>query len=194
LSLDLYMSQEHLDAHPPWDATDPHGVAFSELLQTLGLGRPRDDRSPGAVVRMLELWREVDGEWNLAPSPRGASRETAVWRRFLTSYMSGDGLSSDDTELRAAAREIRALANAGAGAPPRVDGEDEAIEGRLLFRLHAQREREPEIIRRKKDAELERLGRLACEVCAVDFAAISSSVTTASRLRARASARRDLAI
>jgi 5-methylcytosine-specific restriction protein A len=85
--------------------------------------------------------------------------------------MSDDGLSTDDTELRAAAREIRALANAGAGAPPRVDGEEEAIEGRLLFRLHAQRERDPEIIRRKKEAELERLGRLACEVCAFDFAA-----------------------
>src|ERR1700761_8334787 len=61
--------------------------------------------------------------------------------------------------------------NVGAGAPPPADGEDEAIERRLLFRLHALCERDPEIIRRKKEAELERLGRLACEVCAFDFAA-----------------------
>lgn len=64
LSLDLYVSQEHLDADPPWDATDPHVVAFSELLQTLGLGGAEGDRSPGVVLRMLERWREVDGEWN----------------------------------------------------------------------------------------------------------------------------------
>jgi 5-methylcytosine-specific restriction protein A len=171
LSLDLYISQEHLDADPAWDATDPHVLAFSELLQTLGLGGPGGDRSPRAVVRMLERWRAVDGEWNFAPSPRGAPRETAVWRRFLTSHMSDDGLSVDDTELSAAARGIRALSDAGSGSPPAVDGEDEAVEGRLLFRLHAQRERDPDITRRKKEVELERLGRLACEVCAFDFAA-----------------------
>jgi 5-methylcytosine-specific restriction protein A len=171
LALDLYMSQEHLDADPPWDATDPHVLAFSELLQTLGLSGPGGDRSPRAVVGRLERWKAVGGEWNFAPSPRGAPRETAVWRRFLTSHMSDDGLSVDDTELSAAAGEIRALANAGAGSPPPVDGEDEAIEGRVLFRLHAQRERDPEITRRKKEAELARLGRLACEVCTFDFAA-----------------------
>lgn len=171
LSLDLYLSQEHLDAASPWDASDPQVVAFSELLQTLGLSGAGGDRSPRAVVGMLERWKAVDGEWNFAPSPRGAPRETDVWRRFLTSHMSDDGQSVDDSELRAAAAAIRSLANAGAGAPPPVDGEDEAIEGRLLFRLHAERERDPDIIRQKKEAELERLGRLLCEVCAFDFAA-----------------------
>lgn len=107
LSLDLYLSQEHLDADPPWDAADPHVLAFSELLQTLGLNGPGGGRSPRAVVGMLERWKAVDGEWNFAPSPRGAPRERAVWTRFLTSHMSDDGLSVDDTELRAAAGEIR---------------------------------------------------------------------------------------
>ena len=99
LSLDPYLSQEHLDADPPRDAADPHVLAFSELLQTLGLNGSGDGRSPRAVVGMLERWKAVDGEWNFARSARGARRETAVWSRFLTSHMGDDGLSADDTEF-----------------------------------------------------------------------------------------------
>ena len=66
---------------------------------------------------------------------------------------------------------IKALAEKGAPALTPVDDESEAIEGRLLFRQHRMRERDPEITRQKKAAAMERLGRLVCEVCDFDFAA-----------------------
>ena len=45
----------------------------------------------------------------------------------------------------------------------------EAPEGRLLTRMHRIRERNRELVKRKRDAVLRETGRLACEVCDFDF-------------------------
>jgi len=52
------------------------------------------------------------------------------------------------------------------------EGEDEGIEGRILFRLHRLKERNPRLVRRKKRAALTATGRLLCEVCDFDFAVV----------------------
>jgi HNH endonuclease len=50
-----------------------------------------------------------------------------------------------------------------------AESEGEVIEGKLLFKLHRIRERNPRLIRRKKKAILEAFGQLACEICGFDF-------------------------
>jgi 5-methylcytosine-specific restriction protein A len=50
--------------------------------------------------------------------------------------------------------------------------DEEGEEGRMLFRLHRQRERNPGLVRRKKRSVLATAGRLACEACFFDFAAV----------------------
>ncbi len=69
------------------------------------------------------------------------------------------------------ATEIRRLAIAGtAPATPEPDEEEiHATEGRILYRQHRGRERDPKIVKRKKAAVLEATGRLACEGCDLDF-------------------------
>ena len=47
-----------------------------------------------------------------------------------------------------------------------------AEEGRILFRLHRMRERDPDLVRRKKKTTLGVSGRLSCEVCMFDFATV----------------------
>jgi predicted HNH restriction endonuclease len=68
------------------------------------------------------------------------------------------------------------LAGAGSPASPAEvaaeDDEDEGIEGRTLFRLHRLKEREPRLVRRKKRSVLAGKGRLLCEACDFDFAAV----------------------
>jgi hypothetical protein len=51
-------------------------------------------------------------------------------------------------------------------------GEPEVIEGRMLLKLHKIKERKPLIVRRKKRVVLAATGRLVCEVCDFDFAAV----------------------
>jgi 5-methylcytosine-specific restriction enzyme A len=168
LSLDQYLrTNVHVEA------SDPEILALSDLLRRLPVHDSDVDRSPEAVVEMLHrwsaidpaLWEELDPRFEGLGPPWGTAREKAVWDRFLTQP---DGSLA---ELDAAVTGIRALAEDEAADLPPVHDESEAIEGRLLFRKHRMRERDPEITRRKKTAVMERLGRLACEVCDFDFAA-----------------------
>jgi 5-methylcytosine-specific restriction protein A len=163
LTLDQYLrTGDHVEP------SNPDIVALSDLLGRLLIHERNVDRTPDAVIQMLRRWHEVDP----APAPAeyaqptvGTSGEKAVWNRFVTTPAG----SADD--LDAAVATIKALADEDTGGLPPADGEAEATEGRLLFRLHRARERDPEIIRRKKAAVLDHGGRLACEVCDFDFAA-----------------------
>jgi 5-methylcytosine-specific restriction protein A len=161
LSLDQYLRTNiHVDP------SDPEIVALSHLLGRLPLHEGDVDRSPDAIFQMLHRWSDIDMYYEeFEPPALGTTREKAVWDRFLTKP---DG---DVTELDAVVAGIRALAEEQAPQLPPVDDEAEAIEGRLLFRQHRARERDPEITRRKKASAMERFGRLACEVCDFDFTA-----------------------
>jgi hypothetical protein len=62
--------------------------------------------------------------------------------------------------------------SASSGGEDSAGAEDEEEEGRTLLRLHRLKERNPRLVRRKKQAVLAATGRLICEVCAFDFAAV----------------------
>jgi predicted HNH restriction endonuclease len=66
------------------------------------------------------------------------------------------------------------VANRGSsssGGDEPADPEEEGEEGRTLSRLHLLKERNPCLVRRKKQAILTTTGRLKCEACEFDFAA-----------------------
>jgi 5-methylcytosine-specific restriction protein A len=168
LSLDQYLrSGVYVELN------DPEILALSDLLGRLPVRDGDADRSPEAIVDMLHRWQAIDpARWETIepafeglPPPFGSTREKAVWDRFIIKP------EGDAAELDAAVASIRALAETAARALPPVDDESEAVEGRLLFRQHRMRERDPDITRRKKAAAMEQFGRLGCEVCDFDFAA-----------------------
>lgn len=53
------------------------------------------------------------------------------------------------------------------------EGEQEeattGIEGRPILRLHLSRERDPSLAKKKKQSVIDKTGKLACEICSVDF-------------------------
>lgn len=50
------------------------------------------------------------------------------------------------------------------------DGEEiQSKEGKILYKLHKLRERNPKINKKKKDLYFEQYGKLDCEVCGFDF-------------------------
>ena len=64
---------------------------------------------------------------------------------------------------------ISASANGLTVLPLPEEGETTAVEGRIVLREHRARERDPRLVRAKKDAALKATGRLACEACDLDF-------------------------
>jgi 5-methylcytosine-specific restriction protein A len=91
---------------------------------------------------------------------RGGYGTEEVWTEF----------SQRPDRLKLVASAIREAA--AAGVPQPADNENditEASEGRLLTKLHWRRERNRELVRKKREAVLRETGRLACEACGFDF-------------------------
>jgi 5-methylcytosine-specific restriction protein A len=74
-------------------------------------------------------------------------------------------------ELSRVVASIRQAAVSGGQLHTAMAGEEEAVEGRLLFRLHCSRERSAALVSRKKAVTLRAEGVLRCEVCRFDFTA-----------------------
>lgn len=158
LALDLYLRR----GIPP--VSDSEVGELSALLNRLPLHPTRPDeqrfRNPNAVHMKLANFRGVDPRQpgrGLAAGGRGVAE---VWERF----------ANDPEGLRGAVTQIRAAGTSdGPGIHPEQD-EAEAVEGRILFRAHRMRERDPSLVKRKKASVQQRLGRLPCEACDMDFA------------------------
>jgi 5-methylcytosine-specific restriction protein A len=162
LALDLYM--HHRERLP--DSDDPEVVELSRVLNALYGERARDPslfRNRNGVYMKLANFRAVD-PLHTSQGKRGLSRggygTEEVWTEF----------SQRPDKLKLIASAIR---NASAAGPMLLaDNDDdiaEASEGRLLTRLHRTRERNRELVRKKRDAVLRETGRLACEACGFDF-------------------------
>jgi 5-methylcytosine-specific restriction protein A len=158
LALDLYLRR----GQPP--TSDPEVVVLSSLLNRLPIHVDRPDatrfRNPNGVHMKLANWKRLDPTYSGAGLTGGGHREEEVWHRF----------ASDPQALVAAVERITATANGNAPTLPPEEDEGESVEGRILFRVHRVRERDPSLVKRKKAAELRRDGGLACEVCDIDFA------------------------
>lgn len=51
----------------------------------------------------------------------------------------------------------------------KIENEASGHEGKTFMRVHKYRERDPKIVKAKKNQVLEETGKLACEVCSLDF-------------------------
>jgi 5-methylcytosine-specific restriction protein A len=158
LAFDLYLRWR--PKQPPSGHTDLE--ALSDLLQRLPIHsaqvRAPDFRNVNSVRRKLGDFTAPDPEYTGAATKGGAGVHL-VWERF----------AGDPDGLAEAVARITATANGELELPPPQDDEDSAVEGRILFRHHRVRERDPTLVRKKEEQVKKQTGRLACEVCGFDF-------------------------
>ena len=156
LALDLYLSDGQL---PP---DDPSVVELSERLRLIphdpAVGA--DFRSPNSVALKLANFASIDPTYLGRGLVHSGEGDRVVW----------DAFADRRAELADLARSIRRLVESNdpvLGTPE--DGEDWAMEGRLLYRTHVRRERSERLADRKRKERLQTTGRLSCEVCGFDF-------------------------
>lgn len=146
-------------------AENPQVVELSELLQRMTLhpkgARLPNFRNPNGVGR-----KTADiATWH--PDYKGAhTNGNALDREVLAMFIDQPDV------MRNLAQSIREAVKAGEAPdfPAEVGYENESeIEGRYLLRLHAYRERNPALRRRKISAVKAQTGALACQVCGFDY-------------------------
>ena len=156
LALDLYFS-----AGGALDDADPRAIELSGLLNELPIHPVRPDqerfRNPNGVALKLANFSALDPIYTGVGMSRGSKRDREVWDRF--------------TNARAELHQLAAAIKAGVQQFPETPEEDEDSiqEGRLLYRRHRTRERDPRIVTKKKAAARARNGALRCEACGFDF-------------------------
>ena len=157
LALDLYFEMDY-----PRNAgvADPRIGALARVLSELP--SRNGDAPPARDARDVELilgdFLRFDPEHAVMSARIGETAER-VWGSFA-----GDG-----ERLRLTAESIRA--NAGVAPMRGSDLEDEIEfdEGRILTRIHLDRERNATLVATKKRLVMTQTGRLECEACGFDF-------------------------
>lgn len=150
----------------------PAGVGKD--LVHIGLVEPPPNGGPSAYYYRYDVaqgdWFEnahrVNVEWARDTAGRPAVVEVVgiPWRRKFSR------LTAASAAAIAAADRLRLSADTVPLEPQ--DPDDEFPEGRELSVTHRERERNPQAVRAKKAAALQANGRLVCEVCGFDFAAV----------------------
>lgn len=167
LALELYL--KHRDSLP--SKHHPEIKALSTLLgqvgKVLGLNSGGSFRNENGVYMKLGNFRRCDpdylkkGKTGLA---KGNKDESLVWAEF----------ADDPAKLNTVATTIRIAIENVAFEPHTLSdvgvlGITEAVEGKLLTRLHSIRERSRALVEAKKKEEWRKHGCLKCEACSFDF-------------------------
>jgi 5-methylcytosine-specific restriction protein A len=135
--------------------SEPEVIQLSSELHQLAHEHEGLDeyRSPNAVAMKLANFQALDPTSPVGMERGGAPTE-AIWAEMGT----------DRARVAVLAAAVRAAAEKPL---PPADGEDEATEGRLLWRQHRAHERRADMAARKKQQVLDQHGELRCEACDV---------------------------
>lgn len=163
LALDLYM--RHRPSFP--GDRHPEVIELSQLLNRIAainmISGSDSFRNGNSVAMKLQNFRSLDPSQSGKGLPATGKGDAEVWAHFV----------GDAESLRATAAAIKATIIAfeqtGMGQEP--DDGEEAEEGRILTRLHRTRERNRQLVEKRKAKALQENGSLRCEACSFDFSA-----------------------
>lgn len=168
LALDLYFSPEIGTIGSNSKAV----IALSLLLGRMGVltGRTTNPnyRNPAGVAMKLMNFRRLDPSYTTEGRvglTRGNKDEPIVWELY----------AHDKLRLRATAEAIRVAVEGNSSQAVADIGDDvtieDAVEGRILTRLHRVRERSRKLAEAKKKQAVSVNGTLRCEACGFAFEA-----------------------
>ena len=164
LALDLYFKVNPLHT----SENHPEIKSLSVLLNKLpAQGHAVDAkvyRNPNGVYMKLCNYLRLDPSYKGKGLSRGGKLEEAIWSEF----------AENRERLEGTARAIKIGATEIQPADPDVGivqtEDEEFAEGRILTTLHKRRERNPQVVMKKKAFVMKEHGCLECEACRFDFA------------------------
>lgn len=149
---------------------NPDIIELSRLLNLLPIHKIRPDkvkfRNPNGVSLKLGNLLAVDPNYQGAGMKRGSKLDRLVFEEFF----------GKQKELHQIAKRIKETVdnpdlNFQLYQIPNDTNKfiDTVKEGQVVYKLHKHRERNPKIIKLKKEQQMDLFGKLECEACAFDF-------------------------
>ncbi|GAB5538204.1 MAG: hypothetical protein Salg2KO_03070 [Salibacteraceae bacterium] len=166
LALELYSRMES----GKMNKSHPDIIELSQILNKLPIHNIRPDavkfRNPNGVSMKLNNFKTFDPTYSGKGLDRGGQLDKIVFEEF----------QFDEARLHKVAAHIRQVAadpnlpNQLYLIPEEEEGEKHEVqEGAVIYKLHKYRERDTGIVKKKKEIEYQREGRLLCEACEFDF-------------------------
>jgi 5-methylcytosine-specific restriction enzyme A len=173
LALDLYFSP----TRGTIDVKNPNIIELSKVLNSLPLfyNKPDEDRFRNAngVALKLSNFLPFDSNYAGKGMTRGSKLDKEVFYEFLDKKVELHAIASEvkkvvaDSDLRDEISHIE---------EDDTTLNDNIVEGQVLYKLHKFRERNKEVVKRKKDQALALDGKLACEACIFVFEEFYGSI------------------
>lgn len=167
LVINLYFENSRLDK------TNPKVIEMSQILNRLPVhskeNRQKNFRNPNGVEMKLANLRRLDPDYEEEGLKSGGRLEEYLWNQYynnkseLTSVVNSILQILEDDNLT---QELESLGNLDQESQLDTTG---SKEGRILERLHKYRERNSNLVKKKKRNVLNKEGRLDCEVCGFNF-------------------------
>ena len=166
LSMHLYLESKSKYKDIPANAIELEELSelFRTLHETLGIELSEKTRSVKSIYARMQNFKSVDPEYNGVGLIGGGKDFRIVWNEY---YEDRNRLIATSQSIK---ENLLALTSDGVieKLPQTID-EDEAPEGKLLSRVHYYKERNPKIIKQKKEQALDLYNKLICEACSFDF-------------------------
>ena len=165
LALDLYFRVSPLHT----SEKNPEIVQLSKILNALPLHpkaeRVKGFRNPNGVYMKLCNFLRLDPDYHGEGLDAGSKLDEEVWNEF---YSNREQLSKIADAIR---RNYSYLTTPEpkTGESENIDEDEEFPEGRILSRSHRFKERNFELVKKKKLQVFQKTGKLACEVCNFEF-------------------------
>jgi 5-methylcytosine-specific restriction enzyme A len=160
LAFDLYLKKGHSPS--PSEVTN-----LSNLLRSLPIHKSIPDeirfRNENGVSTKLANIAAGDPSYKGKGLDRGNSIEKDIWQELAQPH--------GKEKLSETANAIRFSADSKTleGLEKEEEGEESCPEGKVLYRIHRVRERNPKIVKKKKKSVLLKTGKLECEICSFVF-------------------------
>jgi 5-methylcytosine-specific restriction protein A len=166
LALDLYFAK----GRGSIDYRNPKILELSKTLNSLPLFSDRPDRekfrNPNGVTLKLSNFLAFDPSYPGKGMTSGSKLDKEVFFEFKDHIASLHSIATQikmiaaDPELKGKIYEIE---------EDDLTRKDSVQEGGILYKLHKVRERDPKIIKHKKELVYQMTGKLACEACIFEF-------------------------
>ena len=151
-------------------ATNPAIKELSVILNRLPIHDVRPDeakfRNPNGVSLKLSNFLAIDDSYHGKGMQSFSKLDEKVFKEF---QFNEERLHQLANRIKTVAEDL-SLSNELYLIQENEEGETfEVQEGAVIYKLHKYRERDTSIIKRKKEIEFQRHGRLLCEACTFDF-------------------------